>query len=123
MESTRTLAALKIRNCDLDSGTRKELVRATVKVAIAEPREGTRASARAFSNDFEAHAGLPPCTQEGETIRGVLLLPSLKPRTMRGVLLEGGVGLQHKTKNHDREGVVQSDSVMILYTHLLHSLH
>ena len=63
----------------------------------------TRASARAFSNDFEAHAGLPPCTQEGETIRGVLLLPSLKPRTMRGVLLEGGVGLQHKTKNHDRD--------------------
>ena len=29
-------------------------------------------------------------------------LPSLKPRTMRGVL-DGGVGLQHKTTNHDRD--------------------
>ena len=35
-------------------------------------------------------------------MRGVLLRPSLKPRTMRGVL-EGGVGLRHKTKNHDRD--------------------
>ena len=35
-------------------------------------------------------------------MRGVLLLPSPKPRIMCGVL-EGGVGLQHKTKNHDRD--------------------
>ena len=32
---TLTLAALKIRKCDLDSRTRKELARATVKVAFA----------------------------------------------------------------------------------------
>ena len=42
---TRTLAALKIRKCDLDSRTRKELARATVKVAMAEEhaRERERA--------------------------------------------------------------------------------
>ena len=35
-ENTLTLAALEIRKCDLDSRTRKELARATVKVAMAE---------------------------------------------------------------------------------------
>ena len=76
LESTRTLAALKIRNCVLDSGTRK--------------REGTRApSARVFSNDFGAHAGLPPCTQEGETIRGVL------------IRLGRSAPAQPETKNHE----------------------
>ena len=33
---TLTLAALKIRKCDLDSGTHKDLVRAMVKVAMSE---------------------------------------------------------------------------------------
>ena len=87
LESTRTLAALKIRNCDLDSGTRKELVRATVKVAIAE-----RARARArvcFPTISERTPGYRPVPRkEGEMKprRGVLLLPSLKPRTIvRGV--------------------------------------
>ena len=38
---TLTLAALKIRECDLDSGTRKKSVRATVKVAMEkEQRRG-----------------------------------------------------------------------------------
>ena len=32
----RTLAALKIRKCDLDSGMRKDLAHATVKVAMSE---------------------------------------------------------------------------------------
>ena len=61
-----------------------------------------------FSNDFGAHAGLPPCTQEGrrdETTQGG---PApAQPETKNhceggGRVLEGGVGLQHKTKKHDR---------------------
>ena len=52
--NTRTLAALKIRNRDLDSRKRKELALATVKVAMAELH--ARERARVFQRFRSAHA-------------------------------------------------------------------
>ena len=52
---TLTLAALKIRKCDLDSRTRKELARATVKVAMAQVH--ARARERAPRPFRSAHDG------------------------------------------------------------------
>ena len=51
---TLTLAALKIRKCDLDSRTHKDLARATVKVAMSELHAHARE--RALRPFRSAHA-------------------------------------------------------------------